>query len=158
MGCSKSRKFFLAKSRLLWSLTNCLRGTPRNRLCRAAGATAWRGYAATRSEQATGGWGSSIGHGGRVQRAPNIPSRHAAEGRPGRSHFANLASAHGFARKITAADAILQAQIVHWQYVGTHQVEDQEHLGGPAANATNGHQFTDDGLVVHLFPSIHMHL
>jgi hypothetical protein len=36
-------------------------------------------------------------------------------------------------------------------------VEDQEHLGRPAADATDGHQFGNDGLVVHALPAFDMH-
>ena len=35
---------------------------------------------------------------------------------------------------------------------GPHQVEDQEHLGGPAADAADADQLLDDRLVVHLLP------
>ena len=97
----------------------------------------------------------SDGHG--VEGAPNIPSRDAAVRRPRSGHLARIAAADGLAGKIVPADAVDQAHIVQWQHIGPQQVEDQEHLGGPAANATDRDQFANDGLVVHPLPGSDMH-
>ncbi len=51
-----------------------------------------------------------------------------------------------------------QARVIERQHVGAQQVEDQEHLGRPAADATDRDQFLDDGFIVHVVPGIDMQL
>ena len=67
-------------------------------------------------------------------------------------HLARVTAAHGLAGKIVLADAGNQARIVERQDIGPQHVEDQKHVGGPAADAANRNQFGCDRIVLHRAP------
>jgi hypothetical protein len=60
-------------------------------------------------------------------------------------------------RLLEEPDALEEADIIEWQHIGSHQIEDEEHLCRPTADAANGNKLFDDGLVVHVGPLGLMH-
>src|SRR5688572_9420931 len=94
----------------------------------------------------------------RVERAPQVPGSHRAPGAPALAEPAHGAQRDFSLFVVRQADGLLQAQIVQREHVGAQQVEDQEHLGGPAADAAHLDQLGDDLLVAHLRPAPHVDL
>ena len=73
--------------------------------------------------------------------------------RPGVAHLARFGARDRLAAEVVDADALDQADVVERQHVRAKEVEDEEHLGGPAADAADADQLLDDRLVVHLAPA-----
>src|SRR6185295_2900279 len=147
IGCSNSRKCRLLIEEV-WARWRAARaGLPAHAPLRptmgdAHGETRW--------------CGPSIVHGQRVEAAPNVPRGHRAKRRPRLAHFARFGTRNRLAAEIVDADALDQAEVVERQHVGAHQVEDQEHLRGPAPDAADGDQLVDNGLVFHHLPLFHV--
>src|SRR5215472_11968853 len=88
----------------------------------------------------------------RVEAAPQVPGGDRAPGRPALRDAAHGAQRHLAPLEIVDADGPLQPEICERQHVWTQQVEHQEHLSGPAADAAHLHQLFDHRLVVHALP------
>src|SRR5438046_7794719 len=94
------------------------------------------------------GWGSVL-HGHRIERAPQVPRGNRAPRAPQVAELAHRARRYLATLEVGEADALLQPEVVERKYVGPQQIEDQEHLGGPAADAAHGDELGDDLLVRH---------
>src|SRR6187399_1509745 len=88
----------------------------------------------------------------RVERAPQVPRRDAAIGRPARAELAELGHGHALAVAVVQRDGLLQADVVDGKHVRAKLVEDEEHLRGPAADALHVDQALDERLVVERRP------
>ncbi len=100
----------------------------------------------------------SVFHRDRVERPPQVPGGHRAPGPQGLA-----APPHGPERDPPAAggrepQALLQAEVAERKHIRAQQIEDQEHLRGPAADAAHLGEILDDRLVVHGRPFVHVHL
>src|SRR5216684_5149117 len=92
----------------------------------------------------------------RVARAPQVPGRHRAPWAPGLSQFFHSLERQLASLEIRKADAFLQPEVVERKDVWPQQAEDEEHLGGPAADAAHLDQLGDDRLVMHVRPALHL--
>src|SRR3954465_14433188 len=99
---------------------------------------------------------TSVFYGNRVERAPEVPGGDRAPRPPRFAEPLHRSEGDLPTLEVGKADAFLQPQIVQREYVRTQQVEHEEHLGGPAADATHFGQLLDDRLVVHGRPLVHM--
>src|SRR2546421_4175602 len=89
----------------------------------------------------------------RVERAPEVPRGDRAPWPPSFAQPLHRAQRHLASLEVRDADALLQAEIVERQHVRAQQIEDQEHLGGPAPDAAYRDELGDDLLVRHLGPA-----
>ena len=83
------------------------------------------------------------------------PSARGARSRPGGAWCCSATLLA--AVKYASSQAFLQPEVVEREHVGPQQVEHQEHLRGPAADAAHLHQVVDHFLVVHVRPAVHVH-
>src|SRR5512134_2206658 len=90
----------------------------------------------------------------RIERAPKVPGGHRAPRPPAFTKLAHARQRDFSPVEVTGPDAFLQAEIVERKYVGPQQVEDQEHLGGPASDAAHLDQLGDDLFVRHAGPAV----
>src|SRR2546429_3728581 len=92
----------------------------------------------------------------RIERAPEVPGGDRAPRPPGLAQPLHGAYGYFSPLEIREADALLQAEVVEREDIGPQQVEDQEHLRGPAADAAHFYELGDDLLVRHLGPAMHV--
>src|SRR5688572_3524098 len=92
----------------------------------------------------------------RVERAPEIPGGHRAPRPPAFTKLAHARQRNFPSFEVAHADALLQTQVIQGKHVGPQQVEDQEHLRSPAADAAHLDQLGNDLLVGHLRPAMHV--
>src|SRR5579871_4884470 len=109
MGCSNSRKWRLFMS------GSSLRDE-----------ALWRGRGRRRSSRRR-----------RLEAAPEVPRGHRAIGRPALAQLPGLGARDGLAAEVILADAADEPRIVEREDVRAQQVEDEEHLGRPAADAAD---------------------
>src|SRR5438876_1102957 len=102
-------------------------------------------------------WRATSG-GGRLERSPQVPRGYRAPWSPGLADLAHLVACEGLSLVVLALHRTLQPEIAHGQHVGTLEVEDEEHLDGPAADAFHLHQLFDDGFVLHAVPASRLDL
>src|SRR3990170_2090624 len=88
----------------------------------------------------------------RVERAPEVPGGDRAPGAPAFTKLAHPRQRDLSALEVGDADPLLQPEVVEREHVGPQQVEHQEHLGGPAADAAHVGELGDDLLVAHPRP------
>src|SRR6185503_7866871 len=88
----------------------------------------------------------------RVERAPQVPGGDRAPRAPAVAQLAHPAERDLPALEVGHADALLQAEVVEREHVGTQQVEHQEHLRGPAPDSAHVGELGDDLLVRHPRP------
>src|SRR5882672_7663205 len=94
----------------------------------------------------------SVLDGNRVEAAPQVPACDRAPRRPALCDPAHGAQRYLAPLEVVNADRTLQPEIAERKHIGAHQVEHQEHLRGPAADAAHLDQLGDHRLVVHALP------
>src|SRR5580658_2006906 len=99
---------------------------------------------------------ASVKHGFRIGGAPQIPGRDRAVRRPHGGEFFDLVEAYAFTVEVVFGHRALQADIAERKHVGAHQVEHEEHLGSPAADAAHLRQRLDHGFVLQLLPGMRL--
>src|SRR5438046_2014397 len=99
---------------------------------------------------------TSVFYGNRVERAPQVPGGHRAPRPPCLAEPLHGPEGDLATLEVRKADALLQPQVVEREHIGAQQVEHEEHLRGPAADAAHFGQLLDDRLVVHGRPLVHM--
>src|SRR5512147_1234689 len=96
----------------------------------------------------------SVFHRDGIQAAPQVPGRNTAPWFPCGGQRGDLRSralaGHRRTAEIVEAHRLEQPEVVQRQHIRPEQVEDQEHLGGPATDAADVHQFGNDVFVVAL--------
>src|SRR5690349_11799009 len=91
-------------------------------------------------------------HGYRVERAPEVPGRHAAVGTPALAEALERAPRAATPGEIMQRNAFLQADVIQREDVRAQLVEDQEHLGGPAPDPFHVDERGDERFVVERRP------
>src|SRR5512134_74 len=92
----------------------------------------------------------------RIERAPQVPGGHRAPRPPAFTKLAHARQRDLSPLEITYSYALLQPEVVERKYIGPQQVEDEEHLGGPAPDAAHLDQLGNDLFVRHLGPATHV--
>src|SRR5882672_389962 len=90
----------------------------------------------------------SVLDGNRVEAAPQVPGRDRAPGRPAFRDPAHATQRYLASLEVVNADRTLHSQIGERKHIGAQQVEHQEHLRGPAADAADLYQLGDHRLIV----------
>src|SRR6478736_4990606 len=90
----------------------------------------------------------SILDGDRVEAAPQVPGCDRAPGRPALRDPTHGAQRYFPSLEVVDADRTLQPEVGDRKHVRAQQVEHQEHLRGPAADAADLHQLGDHRFVI----------
>src|SRR5918993_3281041 len=91
-------------------------------------------------------------NGKRVEAAPQVPRRDRPPRRPRLADPGHLELRERLAGIVVKAHRALQADVVEREHVGTRHVENQEHLGGPAADAFHLRELDNQPFVVERVP------
>lgn len=81
--------------------------------------------------------------------APEVPGGDGAVGLPGGADFNGLVFGGEVFEVVEDLDAAAEAEVVDGEEVGAAHDEDEEHFGGPAADAFDGEEGLDDVFVGH---------
>jgi len=79
-----------------------------------------------------------------VHRPPQIPGRRAAVGRPALAEQGEHLRRRQFLQPIRQLESLPDAEVSHRQHIGAAQLEHQQHLHGPAADAAHRREPLDD--------------
>src|SRR5216684_7462457 len=100
----------------------------------------------------------SVFYGNRVEGAPQVPGGHRTPGPPGLAQLFHGSQGNLPLPEVGKADPFLQSEIVQRENIRTQEIEHQEHLGRPPADAADFRQLGDDRLVVHVGPAMDVDL